>query len=76
MKRLTQMKEDYKIDTAYQEKLNEISQDLDQIFGKLKVTLCNIIDEACKKAKAYIQEKYFSDNRGIMKAFEQHEKNF
>ena len=67
------MKEDCKIDSAYQEKINQISQDLDQIFGKLKETLSNIIDEECKKAKAHVHQHFSLDNEYIMKVFKEHE---
>ena len=73
MKRLNQMKEDCKIDPAHQEKINRISQDLDQIFGKLKVTLCDIIDKECKKLKAYIQQNFSIENEYTMKIFKEHE---
>ena len=72
-KRLTQMKEDCKIDSSHQEKINQILQDLDQIFRKLKETLCNIIDQECNKAKAHIQQKFSIDNEYIMKIFKKHE---
>ena len=54
IKGLSEMKEDCKIGPAYQEKIYQISQDRDQIFKKLKETLCNMIDQECKKAKTYI----------------------
>ena len=73
MKRLIQMKEDCKIDPAYQDKINQISQDLDQIFEKLKETLCNMIDEVCKKAKANFHQKFSLDNEYIMKIIKEHE---
>ena len=65
MKRFTQMKEDCRIDPAYQEKIDAILQDVDNIFGKLKDTLCNIIDQECKKAKANIQQKFSLEKRKI-----------
>ena len=74
MKKLTQMKEDCKKDPAYQEKINKISQDVDDIFVKLKETLCIIIDEGCKKAKSNIQKKMYLDNEYVMKAIQNHEK--
>ena len=74
MKRFTEMKEDSKIDPAYQEKINLILQDLDQIFGKLKENLCNIIDRVCKKEKANIQQTFSLDNEYIMEVFKKHEK--
>ena len=73
-KGLTQMKEDCKIDPAYQEKVNAVLQDLDQIFEKLKSTLCSIIDQECEKEKAYIEQKFSLDNEYIMKVFKEHEK--
>ena len=74
MKRFNQMKEYAKFDPAHQEKINQISQDLDHIFGKLKETLSNIIDEECKKAKANVQQNFSIDNEYIIKAFKEHEK--
>ena len=73
VKALAQMKEDCKIDSALQEKINQISQDLDQIFGKLKETLSIIIDEECKKAKAHIKQKFSLNNEYVMKIFKEHE---
>ena len=72
-KKLTQMKEDCKIDPAHQQKINTILKDLDQIFGKLKYNLCNIIDEVCRKEKANIQQTFLLDNEYIMKVFKEHE---
>ena len=74
MKRFNQMKEDCKIDPADQEKINQISQDLDHMFDTLKITLCNIIDKEYMKAKAHIQQKFSLDNEYIMKIFKEHEK--
>ena len=73
MKRLTQIKEDCRIDTVYEEKINAISQDLDQIFGKLKKTFNEIIDEECEKAKSHIKQKYVVNNEYIMKIVKEHE---
>ena len=67
------MKEDCKIDSVHQEKINQISQDLDQIFGKLKETLSNVIDEECKRAKAHIQQNFSIDYEYIRNAFKEHE---
>ena len=44
-KALTRMKEYYKIDSSHEDKIEAISQDLDQIFETLKITLCNMINE-------------------------------
>ena len=43
------------------------------MFEKLKEIFSNIIDQECKKAKAYIQEKFFVDNDYIMKVYKEHE---
>ena len=60
------MKEDCKIDPTCQEKINQISQELDQIFEKLKETFINIIDEECKKAKSFIEQKFTLNNEYII----------
>ena len=73
MKRLTQMKEDCKIDSSHEEKINVILQDVDHVFGELKESFCNIIDEECKKVKFNIQQTFSLDNEYIMKLFKEHE---
>ena len=72
-KRLTQMKEDCKLDSSHEDTINEILQVLDQIFGKLKETFSNVIDEQCKKAKAKIKQNFSIDYEYIIKAFKEHE---
>ena len=73
-KRLTQMKADSKLDSSYEDKINKILKYLDQIFEKLKMTLSNIIDEECKKAKAHIQQNFSIECECIMRVFKEHEK--
>ena len=73
-KRLTQMKEDCKIDTIHEGKINVILQNLDQIFEKLKETFCNVIDKELNKEKAHILKTFSLDNEYVMKVFKEHEK--
>ena len=75
-KRLARMKEDCKIDSAYEEKVSQVLQNIDQKFEKLKKTLCNIIDDECKKAKNHVNEIFSADknNERIMKIVKDHEK--
>ena len=72
-KSLTQMKEDSKLDSSHEDKINKILQDLDHIFGKLKENLRIVIDQECNKAKAYVKQKFSIDNEYIMKIFKEHE---
>ena len=53
----------------FEEKISQVLQVVDQKFGKLKDTLCNIIDDECKKAKNHVEEKFSTDknNELIMK---------
>ena len=76
LKRMSQIKEDCKIDPVHQEKINQISQELDKIFGKLKETFSNMIDQECTKAKANIQQKFSIENEYIMKIIKEHEQMF
>ena len=73
-KRLTQMKDDCKIDPSFQDKINKVLQDLGHIFETLKITICDIIDKECKKAKAHIQQKFLIENECIMEVFKEHER--
>ena len=75
-KRLTQMKEDCKLDSAFEEKVIQVLQDLDRKFGKLKKTVSKIIDDECKKAKNHVKEKFSAakNNERIMKVINEHEK--
>ena len=72
-KRLTQMKEDCKIDSSHEDKINKVLQDLDHIFKTLKINLCNIINKECKKIKVHIKQKFSIDNEYIMKILKKHE---
>ena len=74
-KRLDQIKENCKIDPAYQEKIHQVLQDLDHIFGKLKENINKIIDDECKKAKNHVKERFSADkdNERIMKIVIEHE---
>ena len=73
-KRFTQMKDDCKIDPSFQDIINKVLQDIDNMFETLKITLCDIIDKECKKVKAHIQQKFSLDNEYIMEIFKEHEK--
>ena len=72
-KRLSQIKEDSKIDSSHEVKLKQILQDLDEKFGKLKESFNSIIDEECKKVKANIKEKYSVNNEYIIKIIKEHD---
>ena len=72
-KRFNQMKEDCKIDSSHQDKINKLLQDLDHIFGKLKETLSSAIDEECKKAKTHIKQNFSINNEYVIKIFKEHE---
>ena len=74
MKRFNQMKEDCKIDPSFQDKINNVLQDLDHMFETLKIILCDIIDKECKNAKAHIQQKFLIENECIMEVFKEHER--
>ena len=72
-KRLTQIKEDFKIDSSHTDKISQVLKDIDEKFGKLKVNINKIVDEECDKAKALIKQKYSEDNEPIMKIVKEHE---
>ena len=69
-KRLTQIKQDCKID---EDKIKLLLLDVDQKFGKLRENFSRIIDEECKKVKAHVKDKYSVDNESIMKIIKEHE---
>ena len=72
-KRFSQIIEDYQKNSSDRDEIDTILQDLDQIFGKLKGDISNIIDEECKKSKDHIKNNYSIDSQYIMKIFKQHE---
>ena len=74
-KRLAQIKENCNVDPVYQYKIDQVLQDIDQKFGKLKGTISKIIDDECNKVKKELKEKFSLDidNERIMKIVKEHE---
>ena len=71
--RFNQIKADCKIDPSYQDKIDQILHDIDQMFGSLKENFGNVIDQECKKVKNHIKEHLSIDNKYIVKVLKDHE---
>ena len=72
------MKEDCKLDSAFEEKISQVLKDVDQKFGKLKKTSNKIINDERKKSQNHVIEKFSEDknNESIIKIVNEHEKVF